>query len=87
MLVAVVGFAVAMTLGLVFFLIFLAVALVAAAIFGFRIWRIKRTLGKGAPVQGDRAGPGSTGTTIEGEYHVLDDVPAQDRRGMGKNDS
>ena len=45
LVVAAIGFAVAMTLGLVLFVFFLGLALVALGIIALRVWWLKRKLG------------------------------------------
>lgn len=75
-LLAAVAFAVAMTLGLVFFLLFLALALVVAAVIAVRVWWFKRKLGVGGPAGPGAPGASATGTTIEGDYQVLEGAPS-----------
>lgn len=79
MLLTAVGFAVAMTLGLVFFVFFLALALVVAAVLAVRVWWFKRKLGMGGPVGSMEPGAGTSGTTIEGEYQVLENARSSNR--------
>lgn len=83
-LLSAVGFAVAMTLGLVFFVFFLALALVVAAVLAIRVWWFRRKLGMGGPAGPTAPGAGMTGTTIEGDYQVLDNArssnPGQDEQ-------
>lgn len=75
LVVAAVGFAVAMTLGLVFFVFFLGLALVAFGIVALRVWWLKRKLGISGGPTPRRPGPEADGNVIEGEYHVLDGEP------------
>ncbi len=75
-LLAAVGFVVAMTLGVVFFLFFLALALVVAVVLAVRVWWFKRKLGMGGPAGSRAPGAGATGTTIEGDYQVLEGAPS-----------
>ena len=81
LVVAAVGFAVAMTLGLVFFVFFLGLALVALGVVALRVWWLKRKLGISGGPTPVRPGPEAGGTVIEGEYHVLKGEPKshQDR--------
>lgn len=81
LVVAAVGFAVAMTLGLVFFVFFLGLALVAFAIVALRVWWLKRKLGISGGPRPARPRQEADGNVIEGEYHVLDGEPKsqQDR--------
>ncbi len=72
LVVAAVGFAVAMTLGLVFFVFFLGLALVALGIVALRVWWLKRKLGISGGPMPNRPRPEADGSVIEGEYHVLD---------------
>lgn len=78
-LLAAVGFAVAMTLGLVFFVFFLALALIVAAVLAIRVWWFKRKLGMGGPAGPKAPGEGMTGTTIEGDYQVLESARPSNR--------
>jgi hypothetical protein len=79
-LLGIIGLTVAIALGVVFFTLFLGIVLVAAAILGVRIWWIRRRflkqgLGAGFERRFDRGqtGTGGHGTTLEGEYRVLDE--------------
>jgi len=72
LVVTAVGFAVATTLGLVFFVGFLGLALVVFGVVAIRVWWLKRKLGISGGPTPSRPRPEAGGTVIEGEYHVLD---------------
>jgi len=88
-LLGIIGLTVAMALGVVFFTLFLGIVVVAAAILGARIWWIRRRLLKQGMAAGferrfdmGQTGTGGHGTTLEGEYRVLDEGDADaDQRG------
>lgn len=81
LVVAAVGFAVAMTLGVVFFVFFLGLALVAFGVVALRVWWLKRKLGISGGPAPRRTRQQADGNVIEGEYHVLNGEPKtqQDR--------
>lgn len=75
-LVGLVGFAVAMTLGVVFFVFFLGAALVIGLVIYARVWWLGRKLrgmgARSARQQPEHRESGVSNTVIEGEYRVRD---------------
>lgn len=71
-----IGFAVAMTLGVVFFVFFLGAALLIGLVVYARIWWLGRKLRASGSQrhqpQAERRQAGASDTVIEGEYRVLD---------------
>ena len=69
-------FVAALFVGGLLLLVFLALAAALAAVLGVRLWWWRRQMAKsgGAPNAGPTPGAsGGSGTTIDGDYNVIDD--------------